>query len=127
MSSRSYVTQKDQRLQVEGAQIVAAPESALALPGSVAIGPGGKYTQKITSTSEYSPEVAATVKDILQFSQDANAQALGLSQQALLGVFGVSEQLSQQAESGRLGETSAYLKYFPYIIIALIALYFLKK
>lgn len=66
--SWSQTIMKDQRLTLEEAQIVAAPESVLtvtqALPGSVAIAEGAAVGDVVIQ--EYSPEVQKTVGKLIE-------------------------------------------------------------
>ena len=125
MGSWSQTTQQDLRTITEGAGLVVAPEGMLAMPTSIIVGdrPGG--TGNVDITYEYTPELAASVSEL-------TAGLMGITTAAMEGIFAAQETTSGQAaavtEQAMLGEeTSAFVKYLPYVIIAFLAFIYLTR
>ncbi len=130
----SSTVQQDLRTITEGAGLVVAPEGMLAMPTGIIIGErqhsgGGD----IDITYEYTPELAALISE-------TTAGLLGITTAAVEGIFAAQETASEQAasaseqaaavtEQAMLGEeTSAFVKYLPYVIIAFLAfIYLIRK
>jgi len=118
--SWSQTIMKDQRLAIEEAQIVAAPESVLtvtqALPGAVAVARGATVGDVVIQ--EYTPEVRQTVSELVETVQlvsketipmlvesfgEAMARTSGLSIEAL-------RQMSETASEAGLRTSEAGMR-----------------
>ena len=105
MGSWSQTIMKDQRLVLEEAQIVAAPESVLtvALPGSVAIAEGASVGDVLIK--EYTPEVRQTVSELIETVQLVSQETIPV----LVGTFGEAIALQAQTSKEVSMQTTEFL------------------
>lgn len=99
--SWSQTIMKDQRMTLDEAQIVAAPESVLdvtqALPGSVAVAKGA--TVGDIMIQEYTPEVQRTVAQVVEtFAETSQEVTETLGEKLLTTQQGVSSILPEMAK-----------------------------
>lgn len=154
MGSYSSTIQQDLRTVVEGMEtgIIATPESILALPYGVAIGDAAYYTYSYQG--DFTPEVAAVMRDVLAASNFQVGQLLGVTSEAVEGLFSLSQEIAEQAQvvtesmlaqqgrtveallaevsesadvaaTAKLGEPTIN-KYLPYALLGLLALMLLR-
>ena len=154
MGSWSQTVQQDLRTVIEGMEsgIIATPESILALPYGVATGDESYYTYSYQG--DFTPEVAAVMQDVLAASNFQVGQLLGVTSEAIEGLFSLSQEMAEQAQvvteallaqqeqtveallaevsesadvaaTAKLGEPTI-TKYMPYALLGLLALLLLR-
>lgn len=99
MGSKSYAstTQQDLRMIAEGTEgITAGAESVFAGPGGVSVGQGSSYSLS-GGYSEFTPEVATAVQDIVSQQDDIFADLLGLAKGTVAGMFAERDERAGQA------------------------------
>lgn len=139
MGSYAETTQQDWRTVAEG-EVVVGPGAQIAMPGGVIIGERAFYMPR----QEFTPEVAQAMSAILESSDKRINDLVGLTQEAVSGVFGLSDVLAEQIAAAQevaskqiattqettskqvgqmaLGEPSIFTQWLPYIVIGLFAL-----
>lgn len=132
MGSMAVVENKDQRSSFPDAEVATAPESVMSLPGSIAMGPRSRYLKYDIDRSEYSEEVADTVKSIALASLSGQAglaaKLLGLTDKALSGVFSYKEANPTQTAVEAIDTIPAdEKKRMIYIALAIVAAILLFK
>jgi len=128
---------KDQRLVLEEAQIVAAPESVLtvtqAFPGSVAIAKGAAVGDVVIQ--EYTPDVRQTISELIETVQLVSTKTVPTLSETF------SEAIERTAESGmratdilgeklqetQLGQAAILPGVAKYLLIAVAAIFIVGK
>jgi len=113
--SWSQTIMKDQRMVLEEAQIVAAPESVLtvtqAYPGSVAVAKGAKVGDIIIQ--EYTPEIQETVAEVIETFAETSKE--------------VTETLGEKLLTTQQGVASILPEMAKYIVIAVVVVVIARK
>jgi len=94
MGSWAQTNQYDQRTSVEGAEVVSAPGSQLALPGGTVL---GEYsTMNLSQFSEFTPEVAHLMETWGINTNRTVQDVLGIAGQAVTGALDTNAALAAQ-------------------------------
>ena len=134
----SETIMKDQRVVAEEALVVAAPESVLAMPSSVAIGAGGE-ARDIT-IQQYTPEIQQTIGKLIESVDVAQeivpelVQSFGDVIEKTAGTFGQSlatiseisgrttDILGEKLQETQLGQASILPGMAKYLLIAAVVI-----
>jgi len=148
MGSYSSTIMKDQRVVLEEAQVVAAPESKLeftqAYPGSMAV--AGTSSVGDIVFQEYTPEVQKTVGELIESVELVHTETIptlvesfNLTQQGLVETFGkavsetaktgmkVTEVLGEKLTETQQGVSSILPGMAAYLLIAVVAIIVVGK
>ena len=131
--SWSQTIMKDQRLTLEEAQIVAAPESVLtvtqALPGSVAVAEGAIVGDVVIQ--EYTPLVQQTIGELIESftgtmrkTAETYSQAIGQTAETSMKV---TEVLGEKLQETQMGTASILPGVAKYLLIAVVVIIIARK
>lgn len=117
MSSYSTTIMKDQRMVLEEAQVVAAPESVItftqAYPGSVAVASSAKVGDIIVQ--EYTPEVQQTIAELIESFSGTMSKTAETS-------LKVTEVLGEKLQETQAGTASILPGVAKYVLIAVVVI-----
>ena len=128
--SWSTTIMKDQRLVLEEAEIVAAPESVLT-KGGVTIGPSAKASIGDITLSQYTPEVRQTVSELIETVQlvskktipalaETFSEAIQRTSEAGMAATGILGTKLQETQLGQASILPGMLKYLAIAAVLII-------
>src|SRR4030042_2994797 len=101
MGSWSQTVQKDQRAISEGATVATSPESLITLPNSQGIFIGQQATYAPNINQQFTPEVAGTIADFLEYSVEIAREAWGNTAEPIEGIFALAQAMQKEATAAR--------------------------